>query len=63
MQEDENDPLLDDEQGQYGGIEGGDVLQPDEEELRREREELEQITMEATEYDLKNKAKQVIPSD
>ncbi len=37
------------QQQQYGTVETGDAGQPDEEELRREREELEQITVEATE--------------
>lgn len=46
---DETDPLLDDGQGTYGGIGGEDVPQPDEEELRRDREAMEQITSEATE--------------
>lgn len=50
-QGDENDPLLDSiHQGQYGGLEAEDLSQPDEEELRREREELDRITAEATEY-------------
>lgn len=41
---------MDDQQAQYGAVSGGDVGQPDEEELRREREALEHITSEATEY-------------
>ena len=46
----ETDALLNDQQAQYGAAGGGDAAQPDEEELRREREALEHITTEATEY-------------
>ena len=49
MQNYETDALLDDQQAQYGAASGGDAIQPDEEELRREREALEHITSEATE--------------
>ncbi|KAK3050600.1 hypothetical protein LTR09_008240 [Extremus antarcticus] len=45
----EIEPLVSAQQQQYGTVETGDAGQPDEEELRREREELEQITVEATE--------------
>ncbi|KAK3691789.1 hypothetical protein LTR37_018447 [Vermiconidia calcicola] len=45
---DETGPLLEEHQAEYGGIGGGDAPQPDEEELRRERETLDQITTEAT---------------
>ncbi|KAK4549410.1 hypothetical protein LTR36_006407 [Oleoguttula mirabilis] len=49
----ETDPLLDDSRpAQYGSIvgrDGDDVAQPDEEELRRDREALELITAEAAE--------------
>lgn len=41
---------MDEQQAQYGAAGGGDATQPDEEELRREREALEHITSEATEY-------------
>ncbi|KAK5125040.1 hypothetical protein LTR85_001231 [Meristemomyces frigidus] len=45
---DESDPLLDDTRpAQYGSIGTEDDAQPDEEELRREREVLERITAEA----------------
>ena len=40
---------MDDRHEEYGGIGSGDATQPDEEELRREREALEHITSEATE--------------
>jgi hypothetical protein len=40
---------LDERQGQYGGADGGEATQRDEEELRREREALEQIAADATE--------------
>ncbi|KAK5163933.1 uncharacterized protein LTR77_010328 [Saxophila tyrrhenica] len=46
--DDETDPLVSTRQGDYGTVESEEVAQPDEEELRREREALEQITMEAT---------------
>lgn len=46
---DESDPLLDDVQTvRYGAVED-EVAQPDEEELEREREALNRITMQATE--------------
>lgn len=49
-QRDETDALLDDNsQPQYGSL-GGDNSEPDEEELMREREALDHITAEATEY-------------
>ncbi|GAB7363379.1 hypothetical protein MBLNU230_g3657t2 [Neophaeotheca triangularis] len=44
---DETDPLLDSPSNQYGGTDEDEVTQPDEEDLRREREELEQITARA----------------
>jgi hypothetical protein len=48
---DESDPLLDDAQTvRYGAVREEDVAQPDEEELEREREALNRITMQATEY-------------
>jgi hypothetical protein len=50
VQNRETDALLDNQQAQYGAGGGGDTAQPDEEELRREREALEHITTEATEY-------------
>lgn len=51
-QGDENDPLLDStHQALYGAVEAEDLSQPDEEELRREREALDRITAEATEYE------------
>ncbi|KAI7537275.1 hypothetical protein KC331_g11013 [Hortaea werneckii] len=47
---DESDPLLDDSQPvHYGGLGGEDAAQPDDEDLSREREALEQITAEASE--------------
>ncbi|TKA26783.1 hypothetical protein B0A50_04229 [Salinomyces thailandicus] len=47
---DETDALLDDSQpAQYGSAEDAHAVQPDEEELRRQREALEQITAEAAE--------------
>ncbi|KAH9838815.1 Late endosomal/lysosomal adaptor and MAPK and MTOR activator [Teratosphaeria destructans] len=47
----ETDPLLDHQQqsAQYGAVRDEDAAQPDEEELRMEREALEQITAEASE--------------
>jgi hypothetical protein len=51
LQVDESDPLLDDVQTvRYGAIGEDEVAQPDEEELEREREALNRITMQATEY-------------
>jgi hypothetical protein len=51
QQEDESDPLLDDAQTvRYGAVGEDEVAQPDEEELEREREALNRITMQATEY-------------
>lgn len=51
QQNNEADPLLDSpRQTQYGGIGDGGVAQPDEEELRRERQALDQITADAAEY-------------
>jgi hypothetical protein len=48
---DESDPLLDDAQTvRYGAVGADEVAQPDEEELEREREALNRITMQATEY-------------
>jgi hypothetical protein len=50
-QVDESDPLLDDAQTvRYGAVGADEVAQPDEEELEREREALNRITMQATEY-------------
>jgi threonine dehydratase len=47
----ESDPLLDDVQTlRYGAVGQDEVAQPDEEELEREREALNRITMQATEY-------------
>ncbi|KAK3115695.1 hypothetical protein LTR53_004711 [Teratosphaeriaceae sp. CCFEE 6253] len=46
---DETDALLDSVHGaRYGSVGSIDVAQPDQEELRREREALERITAEAT---------------
>jgi hypothetical protein len=51
QQVDESDPLLDDVQTvRYGAVGENEVAQPDEEELEREREALNRITMQATEY-------------
>lgn len=51
QQVDESDPLLDDVQTvRYGAVGEDEVAQPDEEELEREREALNRITMQATEY-------------
>ena len=51
QQVDESDPLLDDAQTvRYGAVGEDEVAQPDEEELEREREALNRITMQATEY-------------
>lgn len=47
---DETDPLLDSPSNQYGGTDEDEATQPDEEDLRREREELEQITARANRY-------------
>ena len=49
QQLDETDPLLDDQQIEYGATAHAEAAQVDEEELRREREALERITNEATE--------------
>lgn len=50
QQVDETDALLDgSHHAQYGGTGGDDVVQPDEDELRREREALERITAQAAE--------------
>ncbi|KAF2766641.1 hypothetical protein EJ03DRAFT_353778 [Teratosphaeria nubilosa] len=48
-QDRETDPLLEQQSAQYGAVRDEDVAQPDEEELRQEREALEQITAEASE--------------
>ena len=51
QQVDESDPLLDDAHTvRYGAVGEDEVAQPDEEELEREREALNRITMQATEY-------------
>ena len=51
QQVDATDPLLDTSyHAPYGAIGDDDVAQPDEEELRRERETLDRVTAEATEY-------------
>lgn len=43
--------MLDDAQTvRYGAVGEDEVAQPDEEELEREREALNRITMQATEY-------------
>ncbi|EMC99454.1 hypothetical protein BAUCODRAFT_144876 [Baudoinia panamericana UAMH 10762] len=45
---DESDPLLDHaQQNQYGGVGGEEFAEPDEEELRRQREAFDRITAEA----------------
>jgi hypothetical protein len=49
-QTNESDPLLDDTQPRYGSPDSRDNGLPDEDEIRREREALEQITAEAAEY-------------
>jgi len=49
LQPDETDSLLDDAQAHYGTVGSDEISQPDEEELRQEREVLAQITNEAAE--------------